>query len=231
MDKKIKFGFIGLVVVVVILFLGFFIQSQGLLSFDALTELIESTGIWAPIVFALFYIAITLIGISAAFFTVLAGTLFGTVNGLIIVVISATISATIAFFITRFLSKEFLSDKSSKKQSVVHGLIEKIDKQVEKNGFYAITILRLSFLPYIPLSYASGLVKKLKASDFILATFITNIFGSFVFIFLGDRIGELLKENFEVGTLLTLGIAIVLLVAFIIVVPKVANKLRGKEHE
>lgn len=78
------------------------------------------------------------------------------------------------------------SNKSKPLQSIVNV----IEKNCKDNGFTAIAILRLSFMPYIILSYAAGLVKTLRFRDFILATFLTNIFGSFVFIILGASLTQ-----------------------------------------
>lgn len=198
-----------------------------LLDVNKIQSIVESSGIYAPIVFGVLYIGVTLTGVSAAFFTVLAGTLFGAVNGLIIVVLSATIAAAISFYIARFFRSKFLESKKSKKnKNILSNLIKKIEMNAKKNGFVTISILRLSFLPYIPLSYASGLVKNLKFSDFILATLITNVFGSFVFIFLGDRIKELLQGNFDIQTIITLLISIALLICFIVFVPKIAKRFQ-----
>lgn len=179
MNKYLKFLFFGLLILLVV----FFVNNMEFLTLENLENFINSLGSWAIFVFFILYVVVTLFGFSAAVFTILAGTLFGVVNGLIIVVLAATLSASIAFFITRYFSKYFNEGKI--KNKTVKNLVDKIEVQAEKNGFVAICILRLSFLPYIPLSYASGLVKNLKMRDFVLATFLTNIFGSFVFIFLG----------------------------------------------
>ena len=193
--------------------------SPGKKDIDKVKAFVESFGILAPIAYGLFYIAITLLGISAAAFTILAGVIFGTFKGLIIVVIAATIAATIAFFISRYFKDKFFSNKNKKTdEGFMKKMIEKIEDNCEKRGFATIAILRLSFLPYMPLSYASGLVKKLKATDFILATFLTNIFGSFVFIFLGASITESIP--------LFLG-AIILLILFL-QVPKIIKKFEKK---
>jgi uncharacterized membrane protein YdjX (TVP38/TMEM64 family) len=221
LKKLLMLGVIGLCLLLII----YFLKNSILLDLNYLQSLIESSGIWAPIVFAILYILITIFGISAAIFTVLAGTIFGTLKGLIIVVISATVSGTIAFYIARNFRDKFISkEKNSTKKSILANLITRIELASEKNGFQIIAILRLSFLPYIPLSYAAGLVKKLKAIDFILATFITNIFGSFFFIYFGDRLSEIISGNMQVSTISTLIGSIIMLVLFIVFVPKLINK-------
>jgi len=185
---------------------------------EELKAYINSLGIWGPLVFSCLYVAVALTGISVAFLTTLSGTIFGLVNGLIIVVLAATLSATIAFYLARFIFRAPASFEdntvSLQKKNYISGLIEKIEEKSHENGFMIIAILRLSFLPYIPLSYAAGLVKSLSARDFILATFLTNLFGSFVFIFLGASLGE---------NCLLFVLAIILMIAFM-QIPKLIKK-------
>lgn len=208
MNKYLKFSLIGFL----ILFSVILINNIDFLSLENLENFIDSLGSSAIFVFFILYVVVTLFGFSAAVFTILAGTLFGVKEGLIIVVLAATVAATIAFSISRYFSKYL--DEGKIKNKTMKNLIEKIEVQAKKNGFVAICILRLSFLPYIPLSYASGLVKNLKARDFILATFLTNIFGSFVFIFLGASLMESIP-------LFLLAIVLVLL---FLQVPKLVKK-------
>ncbi len=179
-----------LVLILIVLSFGFYLKMSGFLNYESLTKFIESFGMWAPLIFAIIYIIITLTGLSAAFFTILAGLIFGVKIALFVVVIAATIAATLAFYIARYLKNKITDEKDKKQNKTIKKLVNKINIACEKNGFLAIAILRLSFLPYMPLSYAAGLVEKLKARDFILATLITNIFGSFVFIFLGASLTQ-----------------------------------------
>lgn len=214
--KILLFSIIGIIIIGVIILQ----KSFNIVNVNAIEEFINSFGPLGATVFFILYIIITLFGFSAAIFTVLAGTLFGVKWGLILVVGAATLSATIAFFIARKFSKSMLDNRKINNKTV-HNIVTKIEKTAQDKGFMTIAILRLSFLPYIPLSYAAGLVKNLKSRDFILATFITNIFGSFVFIFLGASIMENLP--------LFLG-AIVLVVAFS-QLPKLIKKYMKKEVE
>lgn len=186
LNKKNIIIFFSLIILISI---GYYLKMLMIFDKERLTEIIINLGIWGPIVYILIYITVTIVGVSAAIFTILAGTLFGVKKALFIVVIGATIAASIAFFIARYFRENIFNSNKNKK-SKLDKIIKKIENNAESRGFVTIVILRLSFLPYIPLSYASGLVKKLKARDFILATFLTNIFGSFVFIFLGASITQ-----------------------------------------
>jgi uncharacterized membrane protein YdjX (TVP38/TMEM64 family) len=189
-------------------------QNSKLLDIQKIQGFIQSFGIYGPIVFMLIYIAISLTGISAASLTIVAGLIFDLPTAMITVVISATIAAYIAFLITRYFSKNIKI-----KNKNVQKIIDQIEEKSETNGLLAISTLRLAFLPYILLSYAAGFVKKLKARDFVLGTFITNIFGSFFFIYLGFSITQSLP--FFIGA--------ILLLIFFLQTPKIMKKLIQKK--
>ncbi|MFT4244563.1 MAG: TVP38/TMEM64 family protein [Candidatus Woesearchaeota archaeon] len=212
--KNIIWGLFITFIIIILISIHFLFDE---ISVEGIIQFVRSFGIFSIVIFALIYIGISLTGFSAVVLTVLAGTLFGLWLGLIVVVISATISAGIGFYISRFLSHKFIQ-KGKIHNKTIQSFVEKIEKNCEQNGFITIAILRLSFLPYIPLSYATGLVKTLKFRDFILATFLTNIFGSFVFIVLGASLTQ--SWPLFVG-------AIILLILFMWV-PKVIKKIEEK---
>ena len=228
-SRRKKYVVVGIVILVVAAAI-YFLRNTSVLDFNYLEELIESSGPLAPVVFGLFYVLITIFGVSAAWLTILAGTLFGPLEGLVIVVVSATISATLAFYIARYFREKFLSSSKIKdKRGRLREMVRKIESLSENHGFRAVVVLRLSFLPYILLSYAAGLVKNLRARDFILATLITNVFGSFFFIYFGDRLGSVISGDADMVTVLTLVVSVVLLVLFILFVPKVMKRFDGEK--
>lgn len=202
MNQKILIGLILGILTIIALFF----NPLEFISTDKISSFISSFGVFGPLVFGLLYISISLFGISAAALTILAGVLFSLPVAMSVVVVSATIVATLGFLISRYFSK-YLPKKESK-------LVKKIEEKCERNGFLGIAVLRLLFLPYMPLSYAAGLVKKLKLRDFVLATFLTNIFGSFFFIFLGYSLTKSLPYVI---------VAIILLIGFF-QIPKLIKK-------
>jgi uncharacterized membrane protein YdjX (TVP38/TMEM64 family) len=213
MKKKLIFLSLGIIVVVV-LFQMFDVGQ--LFSRDTITTLVEQSGIWAPFLFALIYITALLLLLPASAFSILGGVLFGTIGGMLIVVISATIAATIGFLFSRYSTKGVLVKTS--KYKTLASLQKKIKEQAKDHGLQSIIILRLLYLPYMPLSYAAGLVKEAKLRDFILGTFLTNIVGSFTFVFLGDSLGKGWTALIIPATLVLLSLLI----------PKLVKKLQKK---
>lgn len=154
---------------------------------EGITTFVESFGAFAPAVFILLYIVFVLFLFPATIFSIAGGLLFGTFWGVVYVVVAATISAGIGFFLARkFHSKkpEMFSNK------VVKLLVHKCEHHCELHGFKAFFILRLLYLPYMPLSYAAGFVRSAKFTEFLIATFVTNIIGSFSFVYLGGSLGN-----------------------------------------
>jgi len=179
---------------------------------ENLKNFINQFGIFAPLVFMALYYGLVLAFVSAAAFTVLAGLLFGKVWGTVYVIIAATAAAQTAFFITRCLGSTKL--EPLKQKQGIGAVLKTVESRCKKNGFQSIFILRCLFAPYIPLSYASGMVNSLKARDFFFATLLTNMIFSPAFVFLGD---SLLKG--PKALLLP-----VIMVIIVLAVPKILGK-------
>jgi uncharacterized membrane protein YdjX (TVP38/TMEM64 family) len=173
--------------------------------------------------FILIYFGVSISGVSALPLTILAGTLFGLFEGLLYVIIATTLSGSISFYIARYF-REFVFRKKSgeKNKGVIRNIVNKIENNAKKRGFGIIFILRMSFVPYIMLSYASGFVKNLRFRDYILATIITNVIINFVLIFFGFSI----TKNLELAIVSTLFIiGLFLLVQFYIKRKKIKKKI------
>ena len=205
-----------LAVIAAIALSAYLVNRTGMLSIENIRYVVQETGPWGVLVFMLLYIIVPVTNIPASIFTIAAGVLFDLPVALTGVVIAATIAASIGFFIARHFSA-WLVGKTGR----FTWLIRRIERAADSNGFVGIAVLRLSFLPYMPLSYAAGLVRTLRARDFILATFLTNIFGGFVFIALG--------ASFTRSIPLFLG-AIVLVILFM-QVPKIMHKVKSAHND
>lgn len=215
MQKK----YIKIIAIIGLVALGYYGFRAGMLeqylSKEGLEGLINSAGPFGPAVFMLVYYLLTLFFISAAAFTVIAGILFGKFFGALYVVIAATASAFTAFMIARSLGGDVLN-KLGSHGGVVQKLIASIQENLKKGGFRTFFIMRCLFVPYMPASYASGLVKEARAIDFFLGTLVTNMIFSPAFVFFGD---SLLKGPKAL-------ILPVVLIVIVLMVPKVLKKLR-----
>jgi len=186
MKKQWKFVLAGILLIVLVLL---YPRISTLTDVDALRASLAPFGWLAALVFFFIYIIAGIMFLPLSVFSIAAGILFGLLWGLIIVLIAATIAAALSFLIAR----QFSSMIPRFKKGVIQKLQHTVELYLGKNTFQAIFILRLLYLPYIGLSFAAGLVRTCKFWPFVLATFLTNIVGSFVFVYFGDQFGRGLR--------------------------------------
>ena len=205
-----KLGILALVVVVLVLLYKYtalydYVQPA------YLQGVIEGFGWFGPIIYGLAYIVLTVVFFPASVLTIMGGVIFGTLLGMMYTIVAATLAAAVAFYIAKFFGREVISRflKGTK--------LGKLDKKLEKGGFYTMALLRLLYIPYIPLSYAAGL-SKMRARDFVLATLLTNIPGSFAFSYLGGSLGD--PRSF---------IFAIVLVILVLLSPKVVKRFQKKK--
>lgn len=213
MEKKtktwVKIG-IGLSAVVLLFYLFRFSPLKDALSIDSIQTFLQGFGMWGPVVYIVMYIVLTVMFFPASVLTISGGFVFGLFWGTIYAIIGATIAATVAFLIARYLAKDWVEKTSGK-------TFKKYNKKLSEKGFETVAILRLLFLPYIPLSYAAG-ASSVSLVAFILATFLTNIPGGFAFAYLGQSI-----TNPK-----TIAIAVVMIV-LVMMIPKLVKKILAKK--
>lgn len=211
MKKTTKWIVAALILVAVLLL---YPQIRPLLNQQTLKQTIVPFGVFAPIAFGIIYIVAGLLFLPLSALSVIAGILFGILGGLATVLISATIAAALAFLIARPCCD--LLPRA--RQGIIRKLQHTVEHRLKHNTFQTIFILRLLYMPYIGLSYAAGLVRTSKFWPFVWATFLTNIIGSFVFVYLGNQ----LSKGF------TALIIPVILIALSLLIPHLIKKMIKK---
>jgi uncharacterized membrane protein YdjX (TVP38/TMEM64 family) len=181
-------------------------------------ETIEATvtaaGIYAPVLYILIYIAATVLFIPGSILTITGGFIFGAVEGTIYTVIGATIGATIAFFFARLIGGSFIENIEKKFTK-----LKDYDKGIEKNGIQIMLFLRLiPLFPFAALNYAMGLTK-IKARDYIFASFIGMIPGTFVYSYIGATATDIRSPEFYFA---------LFLLALLIIIPTVIKKYKER---
>ncbi len=187
----------GPLVVLVLLAIAFFaLGGQRYVTLDALRDnrqaLVDFVAA-SPLISALALVAIyaALVAISfpgASLLTIAAGLLFGTVVGGSLVVVGATMGATIVFLIARNASGDDLRNR-------IGSWGEKLADGFQKNAFSYLMLLRL--LPVAPL-WLVNIVPALfgvKLRDYVLATGIGIIPGTFVYASIGAGAGSILAAG------------------------------------
>lgn len=205
-QKKIIRNLILFFIVVVVISAFFFLEYRNIIEIEKIREFIMSFGMMGPIIFIFIYIILILVGFSAGVLTATAGAIFGIKLGFIVVIIGATIGGNIAFLIGRYFTEKFEKLARVKRLKTI---VNKIKENAKERGFVSLLTLKFSFVPYIWLCYLSGIVKDLKYKDFLLATLITNVFGSMIYLFLGYSI----TQNLTYFVIAIIGFIIIMITA------------------
>src|SRR4030042_1449191 len=149
----------------------------------ALSNFLESVGMWAPVFFILVYAVGVCLFVPGTLLTVLGAAIFGAYLGFLYVWIGAMIGASFAFWIGRTLGREFAA-------SLVGDRLRRYDDAIARNGFATVLYLRLVYFPFTPLNFGMGLTK-VRFRDYFVGTGLGIIVGTFVFTFFVGTVKEI----------------------------------------
>ena len=161
--------------------IGFYYFSKyDAVSRENIEAFVNEFGIWAPLAYAVLYIACSPIPLLAPTFSAVGGLIFGAVRGTFIIMIVATISALVPYSLSRRLGRDWVESKLKGKK------LDNIYQQSEgSKAFTFIVLMRLiPVLPWEIQNYVAGLTK-VKIPTFMLGTILGIIPGSFSLAFLG----------------------------------------------
>ncbi|MEA5466236.1 TVP38/TMEM64 family protein [Leptothoe sp. PORK10 BA2] len=146
---------------------------------------VQSLGLWAPIVFIVLYVVITVAFLPASIVTLGAGFIFGVVQGSFLVFVAAMLGATAAFLIGRYVARDWIAAKISGNKKFAA-----IDDAIAKEGRKLVFLIRLSpAFPFNLLNYALGLTQ-VSLPDYVLGT--TGILpGTIMYVYLGSLVKDL----------------------------------------
>lgn len=181
-----------------------------------------SMGAWAPVIFIGFYSISLLFFFPASIATSIGGLVFGEWLGLLYNVIGAMLGGSMSFFLARYLLRDFAI------KLLTMGHFKTLDDKVEEHGFSIMVYLRLLFVPFTYLSFASGL-SKIRFSQFFWGTLTGVIPGLAVVTFFVSAIKELLLTYKSPADLLRFNIIFpVVLFAFSFFIPVIMKKFKKK---
>jgi uncharacterized membrane protein YdjX (TVP38/TMEM64 family) len=158
-----------------------------------LTEWVSQAGVWAWLIYAGIYAAVTAFSVPAgAVMTIAGGFLFGPLLGGSLTIIGATIGATAVFLAARYAFADFLRSKAS-------GAIQKMERGFQDNALSYLLFLRL--IPVFPF-FLVNLVPAflgVRIGTYVLGTAIGIIPGSLVYASVGDGVGAVLEAGRDVN--------------------------------
>ena len=174
---------------------------------DSIRAFILSFGALSPLIYIAIYSIAPVFMIPGTFISFIAGVAFGGFYGTIYTVIGATFGASLAFLTARYLGREFI-------EGLLKGRLKIFDEGAEKHGFKAVLFVRLiPLFPFNIVNYGAGL-SKIKFKDFLLATSVGIIPGTFAYVNLGNSITDIRSWRF------VLALVFLLLLVFVPVIYK-----------
>ncbi|MDF1513408.1 MAG: TVP38/TMEM64 family protein [Anaerolineae bacterium] len=170
---------------------------------ENIESFVSGFGVWAPVAYAVIYIAGSLIPLLAPMFSAVGGLLFGALKGTLIIMAVATVSALVPYSLSRRLGREWVEAKLKGKK------LDNIYQQSEgSKAFTFIVLMRLiPVLPWEIQNYVAGLTK-VKTPTFMLGTILGIIPGSFSLAFLGAAATDLMSWQFAAATALKVATAL-----------------------
>lgn len=169
---------------------------------DDLAAAIRETGPAAAVVYVLAYALLTILLFPGSLLTAVGGVLFGTGWATLLAVIGASLGAAGAFGLGRRLGREQVARLAGRR-------ISALDRWLTRQGFVAVLYARLiPVIPFNVLNYGAG-VTGVRFRDYLLATVIGIVPGTFAYAALGGSFRDPLSPVF----LTAVGLIVLLLVA------------------
>ncbi|MBB5348553.1 TVP38/TMEM64 family protein [Desulfoprunum benzoelyticum] len=145
------------------------------LTAEQLGQVLESAGLWAPLIFVIIYVVGVCLFLPGTLLTALGAAIFGPYRGFLYVWTGAMIGAGLAFLIGRYLGRDFAA-------SLIGDRLKRFDDAIERNGFATVLYLRLMYFPFTPMNFGMGLTK-VRFWDYMSGTALGILVGTFIFTF------------------------------------------------
>ncbi|MFC1883953.1 TVP38/TMEM64 family protein [Thermodesulfobacteriota bacterium] len=152
------------------------------LTAEKLGNFLDMAGVWAPVIYILFYSVGVCLFVPGTLLTGLGAAIFGAYWGFLYVWIGAMIGSSAAFYIGRTLGRDFA-------KSLIGNKLKKYDDGIERNGFATVLYLRLVYFPFTPMNFGMGLTK-VRFWDYFSGTGLGIIVGTFIFTFFVGTLKE-----------------------------------------
>jgi uncharacterized membrane protein YdjX (TVP38/TMEM64 family) len=181
---------------------------------EYLLDSIESHGaVTARLIYVAVYIVGTVALLPGTVLSFAGAVLFGAYEGTLYTWIGATIGATLAYLMARVLGRDLVEHLFGSRFAV-------FDRRIREHGFTGLLLIRLlPLFPFNAVNFGSGLTG-IRLRDYVLATAIGIVPGTFVYQFLFAKFGRrILTEGLRLDYLADpqLWLALGLFVGFVLV--------------
>jgi uncharacterized membrane protein YdjX (TVP38/TMEM64 family) len=148
----------------------------------AVQDTVRAAGAWAPALFVVLQVLVTVPPVPRTLFTLAAGLLFGSVTGVVLAVTATALAAVVAFWLVR------LTGGGLVERYAHHGPVVWTRRRLDRSGLLAVTSLRLiPALPFSLLNYAAGL-SGVRFAPFLFGTVLGTAPGTVGLVVLGDAV-------------------------------------------
>jgi uncharacterized membrane protein YdjX (TVP38/TMEM64 family) len=193
---------------------------RDLLTERALGGVLEGAGLWAPVLYILFYGVGVCLFLPGTLLTGLGAAVFGSYRGFVLAWIGAMVGASGAFWIGRTLGRDFAA-------SLIGSRLQRYDDAIERNGFATVLYLRLVYFPFTPMNFGMGLTK-VRFVDYVAGTGLGILVGTFIFTFFIGTLREVWASG-DWGRLLSFKVFLSLgLFVLSFFIPRVVKRFRGR---
>lgn len=161
---------------------------------------VNSLGVWGPIIYIIVYVIRPLILFPASVLSAAAGIIWGPAIGFLYLQIAANISSMAEFLIARYFARDAVG-------RFLKGKMLNLDTKIERHGFLTVLLVRL--IPNVAWDIQNlGLgLTKVRFRDYLIATLIGIMPGSFAFVFFG---ASFIKVLFNPKSFWLIGIAVLI---------------------
>ncbi len=151
-----------------------------------------------PIIYSLLYVLAVFIPYAGTTMTIIGGTLFSPLVGTVLVITLSSFASVLPFLLAKKLAREKIQHK------LEHSKYKKYVHHTDNNSFmFALYMRLLPIIPYELQNYILGLID-ISTPQFIVATFVGLLPGTFFLIYLGNTLVDIRPTKLAMLGLLTL---------------------------
>ena len=111
LQKVMTIAHVTIVIAILVGIALYFFSLYDAVNRENVEAFVSGFGVWAPVAYAVIYIACSPIPLLAPMFSAVGGLLFGAVKGTLTIIIVATISALVPFSLSRRLGRDWVESK------------------------------------------------------------------------------------------------------------------------
>ncbi|MBI3958063.1 MAG: TVP38/TMEM64 family protein [Chloroflexi bacterium] len=162
---------------------GWYMRATGLSAQAAalqLRDFLAGSG-WGPLLYVVLYTVRPLIFFPSTVMTAISGYLYGPALGTVYALIGGNLSGTLAYFVGRFFGGDLFAEEDAD----ANGFVARHAANLRRNGFEAVLVMRLIYLPYDLVNYLCGFVR-VPWLQYATATLLGVLPGSLTFVLIGS---------------------------------------------